>query len=61
MSYLHFLQLFHLVYEISNKKSKSSYLFIPNKHKYLKVYLKSLNGDTQEELESCKLRIWKIL
>ena len=61
MLYLDFLQLFHLVYEIVNKKSDSSYLFISKKREYLRVYLKSLNWDTQEALESFKLRIWEFL
>ena len=37
MLYLHFLQLFHLVYKIGNKKSKSSYLFISSKCDYLRI------------------------
>ena len=35
MLYLHFLQSSYLVYEIGDKKSKSTYLFISNKHEYL--------------------------
>ena len=58
--YLHFLQLFHLAYEIGNKKSNSSYLCTSNKQ-YLRAYLKSLNWDTREALERCKLRIWEFL
>ena len=55
MLYLHFRPLFHLVYKIGYKKSKSSYLFIVN-HEYLRVYLKSLNRDMWEALENfCKL------
>ena len=57
MLYLHFLELFHLVYEIGKKKSKSSYYFISKKRDYLRVYLKSMKLGTQEALESCKLRI----
>ena len=59
--YLNFLQLFHLVYEIGNKKMKSSWFFILHKREYLRVYLKSMNWDTQESLESCKLRIGEFL
>ena len=60
MLYLNFLQLFHLVCKIDNKKSKSSYFFfISDKHEYLRVYLKSMNWDTQESLKNCKLRIWE--
>ena len=55
--FLHFLSLIHLVFEIGKKKSKSSYLFISNKCEYLRAYLKSLDGDMQEALESCELRI----
>ena len=43
LSFLHFLQLFHLVYKIGNTKSKSSYMFISNKCEYLRVCLKSLD------------------
>ena len=61
MLYLNFLQLFHLVYKIGNKERKSSYFIISNKREYLRVYLKSMNWDTQEPLESCKLRILEFL
>ena len=42
------------------KKRKSTYFF-KNKREYLRVYLKSMNWDVQESLESCKLRIWEFL
>ena len=58
MLYLDFLQLFHLVYETGNKKRKRLF-FIKSKCEYLRVYLKSMNWDVQESLESYKLRIWE--
>ena len=61
MLYLHFLQLINLVSEMGNEKSKSSYLFISNNRKYLRVYLTSLKWDTQETLDSCRLKIWEFL
>ena len=51
--WLYFLQSSHLVSEIDNKKTKSSYLFISNKFEYLTVYLKSLNCDQFSPFDAC--------